>query len=75
MKDTEQEVKSTYLAKIEMVVRYTANEAPDEDHIITPITRFMRKTAKTYKGQVVDIMGRVVEEDNDFFDEDEEEFS
>lgn len=70
MKDTEQEVKNTYLAKIEMVVRYTAEDAPDEDHVITPITRFMRKTAKTYKGRVVDIMGRVVEEGNDIeFDE------
>lgn len=53
---------TTYLVKIKALVRYTSEEAPNESHVITPITNFVRKTARTYGGVIVGIGGGIVEE-------------
>jgi hypothetical protein len=43
----------------------------EEALVVAPVTHFMRKIAKTYKGEIVDIMGRVFEEEVDIeLDED-----
>ena len=79
MAETEQYTNKTdgtkYLVKVKATIQYTAEEAPDEDKVISPITRFIRKTAKTYKGKIIGIATGVCDEDYilDDGEQDEEE--